>query len=63
MDAIKYRDHKQKRKKQEGNSKYITTHKELEDFTKQVDAKAFGDKHFEKAYSEFKRPVYGMKEE
>lgn len=58
-----YKDYKEKRKPKEGNGKYFTTTKELKNFTKQVEEQEFGDKKFEKAYSAFKTPVYGMKEE
>lgn len=44
----------------EGNSGYITTNRELKDFTKQVESQQFGDKQFEKAYKEFRTPPYCM---
>lgn len=59
-----YMDYKEKKAhKVEGNGKYTTTAKDLKHFAKQVEDKQFGDKKFEKAYSAFKTPVYGMKEE
>ena len=45
-------------KRHDGNGKYITTTKELKDFTKQVQTNNFGDKHFEKAYNQFRTPAY-----
>jgi hypothetical protein len=62
-DTLKHKDHKYKRKPNEGNSGYITTSKELKNFAKQVEAEKFGDKQFEKAYNKFKAPAYGMREE
>jgi hypothetical protein len=60
---MKFKEHKEKKLKRDGNGKYVTTHDELKGFTKQVENKSFGDKHFEKAYSRFKAPAYGMKGE
>jgi hypothetical protein len=50
-----------KKKKKEGTGKYITTHTELKEFTKQVDSEQFTDKKFEKAYEMFKKPAYQQK--
>ena len=58
MNTMRYKDHKEKRRDHEGNSRYITTCNELKGFTKQVQEARFGDKKFEKAYERFKRPVY-----
>lgn len=52
------RKFKEIKRKREGNGKYITTFADLKAFTKQVDADEFSDKHFEKAYENFKRPAY-----
>lgn len=46
------------KKKHEGNSKYITTHGELEEFAKQVEERRFPDEKLKKAYEKFKRPVW-----
>lgn len=58
-----YKDNKEKKRKREGNGKYVTTTKDLKEFTKQVEGKHFGDKKFQNAYNKFKAPAYGMKEE
>ena len=63
MDAMKFKDHKEKKYIAKGNNRLSTTSGELKNFTKQVEGKEFGDKKFEKAYEKFKRPAYQSKRE
>ena len=55
---MRYRDPKERRYTKKGNGQYITTSKEIKDFTKQVETEEFADKKFEKAYSKFKKSAY-----
>ena len=52
----------EKKKKKSGNGKYMTTTKELKNFTKQVTEDEFQDKKFKKAYDFFRTPAYGRKD-
>lgn len=52
-----------KKKKKSGNSQYITTTRELKNFTKQVEEDEFQDKKFKKAYDFFRTPAYGQQKE
>ena len=55
---MRYRDPKERRYTKKGNGQYITTSKEIKDFTKQVETEEFADEKFEKAYSKFKKSAY-----
>ena len=55
---MRYRDPKERRNTRKGNGQYITTSKEIKDFTRQVETEKFVDKKFEKAFSKFKKSAY-----
>ena len=46
------------KKKLISKNRYMTTHKELKNFTEQVDREVFPDSKFQSAYEKFKRPSY-----
>ena len=46
------------KRKEISNNKYITTSKDLKNFTAQIDSNVFPDPKFRSAYEKFKRPSY-----
>lgn len=61
--GIKFKDTKAKSRKMVNKGEFITTHTDLKNFTKQVEAKRIPDEHFRKAYDKFKTPAYHTKGE